>query len=92
MEQQKASRREFFRARKTPHEDHQLALLRVGRPAMGTKFELIFPTQQRPMIELAHRSLDEVRRLERIMTVYRDDSDLSRVNQKAASEPVPVAD
>jgi thiamine biosynthesis lipoprotein len=44
------------------------------------------------MIEWAHRALDEVQRLERIMTVYRTDSDLSCVNRNAASGPVTVVE
>jgi len=57
---------------------------------MGSTFEILFPASNRSRIEVAHRALDDVRRLEGIMTVYRDDSELSRVNREAALEAVEV--
>ena len=91
MESSRTSRREFFRpARNTVPRDIQL--LRVGRPAMGSTFEILFPASNRSRIEVAHRALDEVRRLEDIMTVYRDDSELSRVNREAALKAVEVSE
>jgi thiamine biosynthesis lipoprotein len=57
---------------------------------MGSTFEILFPSSERSRIESAHRALDEIRRLERIMTIFRDDSDLMRVNREAATRPVKV--
>jgi thiamine biosynthesis lipoprotein len=67
-----------------------MRLLKAGRPAMGTVFEVLFPSRERPLIELTHRALDEIRRLEKMMTVFDETSQLCRVNREAVSNPVPV--
>ncbi len=59
---------------------------------MGSVFEILFPAALRSEIERAHRALDEVRRLERIMTIFCEDSDLSRVNREAAFGPVALGE
>jgi thiamine biosynthesis lipoprotein len=59
---------------------------------MGSVFEILFPVAHRSRIEVAHRALDEVRRLEEIMTVFRDDSELSRINREAGWDPIVVGD
>ena len=88
MSPRKSSRRDFFRTRPENEPVRQVNLLRVGRAAMATTFEIFFSSDKRAQIETAHRALDEVRRLESIMTIYRDDSELSRVNGTAAKAPV----
>lgn len=40
---------------------------------------------------LAREVLDEMRRIDRLMSSWRDDSELSRVNARAAKEPVSVS-
>lgn len=90
MDSRRSSRRDFFRPKGGALAPPDLQLLKVGRPAMGSTFEILFPAVHRARIEVAHRALDEVRRLEGIMTVYRDDSDLSRVNREASGSPVTV--
>jgi len=57
---------------------------------MGSTFEILFPSEQRSRIEATHRALDEIRRLENIMTVFREESSLSLVNREAAKVPVGV--
>jgi len=59
---------------------------------MGSTFEILFPAAHRSRIEVAHRALDEVRRLESIMTVFRNESELMTVNREAAENPVVIGD
>jgi thiamine biosynthesis lipoprotein len=58
---------------------------------MGSVFEVLFPTDLRSFVDAAHRALDEVRRLEKLMTVYSEDSEISKVNHWAFMEPVAVS-
>src|SRR5262249_54440497 len=65
-------------------------LLRCARQAMATTFEIILPFGAPAIQESAEAALDLVDALESQMTVYRDDSEVSRLNQVAARGPVPV--
>lgn len=59
---------------------------------MGTEFRVSIageePARAREAIEAA---LDEVARIERALSPYRDDSEVSRINRAAALEPVRVS-
>jgi thiamine biosynthesis lipoprotein len=57
---------------------------------MGSYFEVRLPAHVPGAIELAGRALDLVDALEDQMTIYRDDSELSRINATAHLGPVPV--
>lgn len=65
-------------------------LLRASRQAMGTSFEVRLPSGSLFAADLACRALDRIDELEAQMTVYREDSELSRLNQTAHEEPVHV--
>ena len=65
-------------------------LLRFARQAMSTTFEVILPFGTRSAHVLADTALDEIDRLEAQLTVYRDDSEVSRLNARAAETPVVV--
>ena len=67
-------------------------LLRFSRQAMATTFEVIFPFGTRDAQSLADAALDEIDRLEAQLTVYRDNSEISRLNAEAARAPVVVQD
>lgn len=76
-----------------PHESTQQAsLLRFSRRAMATTFELLLPFGERSASALAGEVLELIDELESQLTVYRDDSDISDVNRRAASEAVTVED
>jgi thiamine biosynthesis lipoprotein len=64
--------------------------LRFGRRAMATTFEVLLPcgTPEAHVVALA--ALDEIDRLEDQLTVFRDTSEVSRLNARAARHPVPV--
>ncbi len=64
-------------------------LVRAHRPAMGSSFEVRIPASTPGAIDLACRSLDIIDALEAQLTVYRDDSEVSRLN--ASGFPGPVA-
>jgi thiamine biosynthesis lipoprotein len=68
------------------------ALLRFARRAMATTFEVILPFGTPHAIEAADAALDEIDRLEAQLTVYRDDSEVSRLNRLAPEQAVPVED
>lgn len=66
-----------------------LALLRVSRRAMATTFEIAIPYGTRHAQPAAEAALDLIDQLEEQMTVYRDTSDISRLNAtgRAVVEP-----
>lgn len=74
--------------REAPPED--IALLRLSRRAMATDFELVFPFGVPEASDAAEQAFDLIDHLEDQLTVYRDTSEVSRVNRLAASEPVHV--
>jgi FAD:protein FMN transferase len=66
-------------------------LIHVGREAMACEFEVVLNAgQYRSAPDAAVAALDLVERLEAQLTVYRDTSEVSRLNHVAADEPVPV--
>ncbi|MDA2923595.1 FAD:protein FMN transferase [Acidobacteria bacterium AH-259-L09] len=77
----------FAQPRQRPEKDQ---LIRAGRPAMACQFEIFFPASHRLKIGGVHRALDEVQRLERQMSVYRQDSEISALNRQAQDRPVEV--
>lgn len=66
------------------------ALLRCGRRAMATLFEVIVPFGTEAAQDAAEAALDEIDRLEAQLTVYRDESEVCRLNRTAALAPVPL--
>ncbi|HVX16006.1 MAG TPA: FAD:protein FMN transferase [Pirellulales bacterium] len=66
-------------------------LLQLGRRAMACQFEVFFNAGQYPNAsDAALTAFDLVDRLEEQMTVYRDTSDISRINRFAFDRPVQV--
>jgi thiamine biosynthesis lipoprotein len=65
-------------------------LLRFARKAMATTFEVMVPFETPSASEMAQAMLDEIDRLEGQLTVYRDSSEVSRLNARAADQPVRV--
>lgn len=57
---------------------------------MGSSFEVRLPASTPGAIDLACRALDLIDALEAQMTVYRDDSEVSRLNASAHLGPVLV--
>ena len=57
---------------------------------MATQFEILVPTDFRGLIEFAHQALDEVRRLEGLLSYFDPASRVSEINRDAAMRPVAV--
>jgi thiamine biosynthesis lipoprotein len=66
------------------------SLLRYARRAMATSFEILIPFGIPHAQEAAESALDEIDRLEDQLTVYRDSSEVSQLNRRAAAEEVVV--
>lgn len=69
-----------------------LTLLRVTRRAMATTFEIAIPYGTPHALDAATDALDLIDELEDQLSVYRDHSEVSRLNAVAASQPVVVED
>ncbi|CAN5317864.1 FAD:protein FMN transferase [soil metagenome] len=68
----------------------ELTLIRASRRAMATTFEIALPMGTPNAIAAAEDCLDLIDELEDQLTVYRDHSEVSRLNANAYSEPVTV--
>jgi thiamine biosynthesis lipoprotein len=65
-------------------------LISVRRQAMACEFEVQLAARHDDAMEHVLEALDLVEALEDQMTVYRDDSEVIRINRRAAEGPVPV--
>jgi thiamine biosynthesis lipoprotein len=89
-------RRGFFRPRTTPLEAQtdtfpaDAHLVRARRPGMGSFFEVILSARVPAVLVLADQLLNLFDQLEDQLTIYREDSELSRINANAAQGPIPV--
>jgi thiamine biosynthesis lipoprotein len=57
---------------------------------MAREFSVTFPASCRSAVDAGCLALDEVERIETKLSVFIGDSDISRINRTAASEPVAV--
>jgi thiamine biosynthesis lipoprotein len=73
-----------------PPKAEPLTLLRFGRRAMATGFEIALSLGTPHAHAAAAESLELIDRLEAQLTVYREDSDISRFNRHAADGAMPV--
>lgn len=67
------------------------AVVRVARHSMATRFEiLLYGEREEALRAAAEQALDVVDRLDRLLSLYRADSDLSLINRQASAGPVRV--
>jgi thiamine biosynthesis lipoprotein ApbE len=67
-----------------------IKLLKQTRMIMGTDAEVsIYSHDEKTAGNAIEGALDEMERMDRIMSNYKNDSELSKVNKKAAKSPVP---
>ncbi len=90
-------RRDFFRSFRKDEPEEQdptpVPLLAVGRDAMAGEFEISFDKTLYPWgAEFALDALDEIQRLERKLSVFLPDSQISYINKVAPFSPVPLDD
>jgi len=67
-----------------------VAVLRASRRAMATQFEVILPFGSNRAQQAAEAALDRIDELEDQLTVFRDHSEVSRLNATAGDRPVEV--
>jgi thiamine biosynthesis lipoprotein len=65
--------------------------VRVHRVAMACRFEVMLSSDDAIDVEAARAALDEADEIESILTVFRDTSEVSGLNRRAAAAPVPVS-
>src|SRR5919204_4726385 len=80
------SRRNLLRLDFGPRSTPPTDWLRVHRPAMACRFEIVLDSPAH--VPAARLALDEADRLEGALTVFRDTSELMRINHHAARMPV----
>lgn len=78
--------------RTRPADAGEALLLCFARRAMATTFEVVVPFDTPRANEAANAALDEIDRLEAQLTVYRDTSEVSRLNQLAPYTNLVVED
>jgi FAD:protein FMN transferase len=61
--------------------------VRAHRTIMACRFEVALPEEDARHVDAALEALDEAERLEAALTVFRDTSELSRINRRAAAAP-----
>ena len=66
------------------------AILNASRPGMGSFFEVRIGAEVPGAVDLASRALDRIDELEAQLTVYNDESEVSRLNASAHRGPVAV--
>ena len=75
-----------------PAAPRETALLRLSRRAMATAFEIVLPFGGDAAMKHGEAAFDLIDDLESQLTVYRDNSEVSRLNRTAFAAPVPVED
>jgi thiamine biosynthesis lipoprotein len=84
------SRRDMLRVRLPAAAEDSAHWIRVHRTAMASRFEIALSGDDARHVEAARRSLDTADEVEQVLTIFRDTSEVSRVNATAASGPVPA--
>jgi thiamine biosynthesis lipoprotein len=64
--------------------------VKVHRTAMACRFEVTLPSEDARHVDAARAALDEVGAIEDALALFRDTSEVSRVNRDAASAPVAI--
>jgi thiamine biosynthesis lipoprotein len=85
------TRRDALTFRVAPAESSEF-WIRVHRPAMACRFEVTLSGEDARHVDAARETLDSVDRIEDALTVFRETSELVRVNRHAAAAPVRVDD
>jgi FAD:protein FMN transferase len=85
------SRRQLFaipRGVEPPEDGHWI---RVHRRAMACRFEVTLSDEDARFVPEARAALDEVDRIEDVLTVFRETSEVASVNRTAAAGPIAVS-
>ena len=85
------SRRDLLQGR-PPAREEDGHWVRVHRRAMACRFEVTLMSEDARWVDAARDALDEADRVEAVLTVFRDTSEVALVNREAAARPVPVGE
>lgn len=66
--------------------------LHVNRTAMACRFEVTLPMSDQAGVAVANDALNQIDRLEAQLSVFRESSEVSRINRQASTEAVRVED
>ena len=91
MESRLVTRRSFLTTPGVPEPEPADFLVRVHRQVMACRFEVVLPGEYSDRLPAAQAALDEADRLESVMTIFRDSSELSRLNRDAHERPLPAS-
>jgi thiamine biosynthesis lipoprotein len=86
------SRRDLLSAAWARDRDTASHWIRVHRRAMACRFEVTLPGDRAAEIAAAREALLEADRLEALLSVFREASEISRINHAPAGHPVPVSE
>jgi len=86
------SRRQLLSFEFSPAEETSDHWIRIHRKAMACRFEVTLSGEDARYVPAARDVLDEVDRIESALTVFRETSDLVRLNQAASHGPAAVDD
>jgi thiamine biosynthesis lipoprotein len=75
----------------TTRGETQISLIRYAHRAMATVFEVVLPFGHSVPTSVIYQALDLIDQLESQLTVYRESSEVSELNRRAACEEVAVA-
>ncbi len=79
-----------LREAQTPEPTGRGYYLSLTRTAMACQFEALLRPADRRYVPAVHEAFEEIERLERQLSVYRPDSEVSRLNRNAGASPVEV--
>ncbi len=71
-------------------DDDPSLLMQVSRRAMATEFVVMLPAREADAVETVVMQLEQLDSIEQSLTIYRDDSEISRVNRLASHELVEL--
>lgn len=63
----------------------------ISRRSMATEFAILLPGEAQQDTEIALDALEQLDDIEQRLTVFRPDSEISRLNQAAGQQPVPIS-
>lgn len=80
-----------FLAGSVPAASGREPVMTVSRRAMACEFSVQFPGEFRAGLEAGFAALDEIDWMEERLSVFREESELSRINREAAAHPVAAS-
>jgi thiamine biosynthesis lipoprotein len=90
MEPRRVSHRDFLTVPSDRRAESEF-LVRVHRRIMACRVEIVLPGEFGDQVPVARDALDEGDRLEHVMTIFRESSELTAVNRAAHLSPVAVS-